>query len=352
MNKVFFSFLTIFYVFLFNSILVRCDTECYIPVLKNTMKHTSDNTTFKIMQYNAEWLFIDYYKASDCPGNGCSWKNESEASIHLDYVSNIIKEINPDIVNICEVEGCDELNSIAEKLGTNSGYTPYLKKGTDTATGQNVGMLTKLTPKVNLFRTEEKLEYPIPGSECGYTGDPMLTGVSKHYFTEFSLYNKNILFVGTHLVAFPTDRARCSQREGQAQILQNVIFEYFNKGYEIIILGDFNDFDAEVLDINSNKPTSHVLDIIKGRFGKNAGKYELITIGEKIPKENRFSDWWDKNNNCVSTSDEFSLIDYILLTPFLYEKIVKAYIYQDYSEFCGTYNSDHYPIIIELIQPS
>jgi hypothetical protein len=33
---------------------------------------------------------------------------------------------------------------------------------------------------------------------------------------------------------------------------------------EVICLGDFNDFDAEVLDVNDNRPTSRVLEILKG----------------------------------------------------------------------------------------
>ena len=36
---------------------------------------------------------------------------------------------------------------------------PYLKKGTDSATGQNVGMLTRIDPLVSLYRTEEKYSF-------------------------------------------------------------------------------------------------------------------------------------------------------------------------------------------------
>jgi hypothetical protein len=31
----------------------------------------------------------------------------------------------------------------------------------------------------------------------------------------------------------------------------------------VVLLGDLNDFDADVADINSNTPTSHVLSILK-----------------------------------------------------------------------------------------
>jgi len=326
----------------------KSDTECYIVPTIPVNRIVNKEPTFKIMQYNVEWFFIDYFAASNCPGDGCSWKNVSEAKTHLETVSKLITELNPDIVNFCEVEGCDELNQLVASIGQASGYKSYLKKGTDTATGQNVGMLTRIDPNINLFRTEEKMEYPISGSKCGYTGQSKLSGVSKHYFTEFKFYGHNILFVGAHFVAFPTDSSRCAQREAQAQLLQNVIYEYIVKGYEIIVLGDFNDFDGDIMDANNNKPTSHVLDIMKGKFGTHADKYELKTAEEKIPQNKRFSDWWDKNKDCVSVPTEFSLIDHILITPFLNDKIKKAYIYHGYTESCGTYNSDHYPMIIEL----
>jgi hypothetical protein len=51
----------------------------------------------------------------NCPGNGCTWKNTSEALIHLDFVVDRIQDLNPDIINFCEVEGCDELNILKDE---------------------------------------------------------------------------------------------------------------------------------------------------------------------------------------------------------------------------------------------
>ena len=175
----------------------------------------------------------------------------------MEYVATIVNELEPDLINFCEIEGCDELNILLEYLdGT---YMPYLKQGTDTATGQNVGMLTRVDPTVNLYRTENRYNYPIPGSSCGYTGTGS-TGVSKHYITEFNFNNIKIALIAAHFIAIPTDSERCAQREGQASVLQQVIMNYININYEIIMLGDFNDYDSEVLDINSHKPKSKVLD--------------------------------------------------------------------------------------------
>lgn len=200
-----------------------------------------------------------------------------------------------------------------------------------------------------MYRTEERVAYPVSGSKCGYTGSGTATsGVSKHYISEFSIGGLNIAFIGAHLLAYPTDVERCAEREAQAQVLQNVIMGYRNKNYEIMVMGDFNDFDAEVSDSNNDRPISMVLSIMKGLAGQYSGKYELHNVAEKIPQASRFSDWWDQNGNCVSTSNEFSMIDHVLVTKNLLDKVKNAFIYQDYTEFCGTYNSDHYPVVVDF----
>jgi exonuclease III len=338
------AFLSVLASSVVNRLILASDTkDCPFLLSQNNILPPSSG--FRLVQYNAEWLFVDYYAPMNCPGNGCTWKNESEAQIHMQYVSKVVSELNPDIMNVCEVEGCDELGTISDK------YSVYLKQGTDTATGQNVGLVSKWQPIANLTRSEERIAYPLAGSKCGYTGAPGTVGVSKHYITEYSLYGRPTLFIGLHLLAYPEDSTRCAEREAQAQIIQNIIAEYLSvdEEREVIVLGDFNDFDGQVLDSNRNIPTSRVLDILKGAEGAHTGKYTLRSAAEKIPEVERFSDWWDKNTDCVSTADEFSMIDYVLVSPFLFEQIAAAFVYHGYNEFCGKYNSDHYPLVVDFL---
>lgn len=322
--------------------IIKSDSECpYITTYEDRRRNKS---SLVIAQYNAEWLFIDHDSQFDCPGSDCPWHNTTAAEIHMSYVAKAISEINPDIINICEVEGCDELNLLADQLdGT---YKSYLKQGTDTSTGQNVGLLTRVDPKVALYRTEEKMSYPIQGSKCGYTGSPGSTGVSKHYITEFTFSNKNIALITGHLIAYPTDSSRCAQREAQASILNKVILGYIQKGYSVVMMGDFNDFDGKVLDVNSNKPTSQVLDILKGNTFEN---YQLFSAAQKMAQSDRFSDWYDSDNNCnTGSGKDYSMIDHILVTEDLLDSIFDVYIYHGYPEYCGKYDSDHYPVVIEI----
>lgn len=325
---------------------VLSDTEC--PIVSVITDKRKDSNKLRLVQYNVEWLFIDYYGGMNCPGDGCTWKNNSEAETHMNYVAKVITDLNPDIINFCEVEGCDELNMLKDKL--DGSYTPYLKKGTDTGTGQNVGMLTRIDPLKSLYRTELKYNYPIPGSKCGYTGSVSSSGVSKHFITEFTFNNLNVAFISAHLLAIPTDPARCSQREAQASVLQTIIYDYIKRDYEVIMIGDFNDYDAEILDVNSNKPISYVLDILKGYYGDYKDKYLLHSIAETIPQKERYSDWWDSDNNCnTASANDYSMIDHVLVTDLIRKNIVNTFIYHGYNEFCGKYNSDHYPVVIDLL---
>ena len=68
---------------------IYCDRECPNAPSISTDRRTN-TSSLRIMQYNTEWLFIDYYASSDCPGNGCTWKNNSQATTHFSYVANVI----------------------------------------------------------------------------------------------------------------------------------------------------------------------------------------------------------------------------------------------------------------------
>jgi exonuclease III len=88
---------------------------------------------------------------------------------------------------------------------------------------------------------------------------------------------------------------------------------------------------------------------LKGLDGQHKGEYELLSASEKMPEVERFSDWWDQNVDCVSTANEFSMIDHVLLSPFLYERVEEVFVYHGYDEFCGKYNSDHYPLVVDFL---
>ena len=320
----------------FCGIVLGSDTECpYVFTPENRM---TQNDTLRIMQYNVEWLFLDYYKNIDCPGSGCTWGNETIANTHLHYVSDVINLFDPDIVNFCEIEGCDELNALITH--TSPDYKPYLLLGDDTSTGQNVGILSKIDPVANLTRSYEKVAYPVSGSTCGYDGSGT-TGVSKHAVSVFDLNGIKTALVSVHFIAYPMDVERCAKREAQARIIFDIVDEYYREqGMEIIVIGDFNDYDGDILDENDSKPLSSVLGTVKGGV--------LTNVAYKVSKNLRGTNWWDKNGDCKSSLDEFVMIDHILVSDGLLSRVQNVTIYQGYDEYCGKMNSDHFPVVMDI----
>ena len=140
--------------------------------------------------------------------------------------------------------------------------------------------------------------------------------------------------VGAHLLAFPTDTSRCESREAQSTILQDLIYSLLSTtpGAELILLGDLNDYDAEVADSNNDKPITAVLDILKGLAGKYAGKYVLDSVATNAEQSQRYTSLWDPNDDCVSTPNEMSMIDHILVTPGLTKYISKVSFPHPYTE--------------------
>jgi exonuclease III len=143
----------------------------------------------------------------------------------------------------------------------------------------------------------------------------------------------------------PTDPERCAKREAQALVMQDTIINYIKKDYEIIFIGDLNDYDKDILDMNNNKPTSQVLDILKGTF---IDDYTLYSVADHINKTERYTNWWDSEDNCEDLKQNYAMIDHILTTKYLQDKIKNAFIYQGYKEYCGKMDSDHYPIVVDF----
>ena len=315
-----------------------------------------DKKSIRLMQYNVEWLFTEYYQPADCPGQGCPWNNDTAAHTHIQSVAKVVNEVNPDILSLCEIQGCDELEELISYLSYKDQYRRYVVQGDDTATGQNVGIITKVDPSIGqLRRSDMRISYPLPDSKCGYEGKGGTTLVSKNYVTEFTFGNMEVVLVGAHFLAVPTDPERCAKREAQAAIIREIVVEYIRKEYEIIVMGDFNDYDSEILDINNHIPTSRVLNIVK--YGTNFESNEesrsafsdyLVSCEELVQKSERYSLWWDENGDGKVESSEYAMIDYVLVSPNLFSLVEKVEVYHGYDEGLNIYDSDHYPIIVDI----
>lgn len=300
-----------------------------------------------VAAYNTEWLFWD---RSNCPGSGCPWPNQEAAELHFKAIAQEIETLNADIVSLEEVQDCSALNRLISYMQSNSGYVPYLISGTDTATGQNVGLLTRVDPSMDLTRTDYRYEYPVYGSKC-YGDSSSLkqvevdtTGLSKHYYTIIKVNDIRILFVGIHLVAFPTMDVRCSQREAQASVVQYIVKSMEGQYDELIILGDCNDYSATPLDAAGDVPTSRVLEFLS--MPTYSEDYVMTNVASVLPQSLRYSCWWDADDSCYDEGGkENTMIDHLLVSPGLNNVMVSGTIAHTYNASCKGYYSDHWPVV-------
>jgi len=297
----------------------------------------TNKNKLRIMQYNVEFLFLNYDNENNCPGKGCTWKSNEDILEHLKFISNIIKKLNPDIVNLCEIQNYNSLQGIIKYL--NPSYKGYFINDYTKINTQNVGLISNIVPN-KLYKSNYSQLYPIIKSNCDYSGTNNYINFYKHYIAEFYINNINIVLIGVHLKAF-FDSSSCAKKEAQAEIIRNIILNYKNinksmNKYEFIVLGDFNDFDNNILDVENNKSKSNVFKILE----KDC---DLINATKKIKKEDRISNKFvNKNNNIKS-----SLLDYVLVTKNLYSKIINIFIYKDFDIY-NKYNSDHLPLVVDF----
>ena len=302
-----------------------------IPSPSAAQYKRTDLSKWTLVQYNVEWLFTEPY--SSCPGI-CTWNTTAEQYTNLETIKDVLDKLNADTVHMCEVQSCTQLDEVRPT----DDYVSYMIQGNDTYTGQNVGLLTKIDPVESITRTEERVAYPLEDSKCGYTGEPGTEGVAKHMITRFVIQNVSIYLIGAHLLSNPNDPTACVKREAQAQVLQTKINDFIKEGHEVVMIGDLNDFDGVYKDVNNHVPNSRVLEMLKGNI--------LYTVADKILQDARYTEWYDETPDCVVETSEFSMIDHILLTKNLWNRIDTVEFAHIYREGCDTYQSDHYPVSV------
>uniref|UniRef100_K3WP94 Endonuclease/exonuclease/phosphatase domain-containing protein n=1 Tax=Globisporangium ultimum (strain ATCC 200006 / CBS 805.95 / DAOM BR144) TaxID=431595 RepID=K3WP94_GLOUD len=271
-----------------------------------------DKTKLKYTTYNAEFMFVnDYASSLACPGADCKWTTVDAARQHIKKVAQNIKTMDSDIVQLNEVGDCFALQALIAEIAAlgDSTYKPYLVRGTDTATGQNSALITRVDPIVDLKRTEATAAIPVSNSTCPTaSGISSKKGVSKHFYTTFNVsgFSKPISVVGAHLLANPQNAQRCFDREAQATVLAGLASTELLNDRHVILSGDLNDFSKVYPDRNSNKPISNVLGILASTT--------MTEVSGLLPQSERYSEWWDQNEDCQFVDTEVSILDHILVS--------------------------------------
>ncbi|MEZ5359645.1 MAG: lamin tail domain-containing protein [Candidatus Zixiibacteriota bacterium] len=318
----------------FIKLAIVCILALLITGLLQAEDRRIDKNRLRIATLNAEFLFDGI--APDGSAN-FEWKNSpDEAGEHIAEIAQIIKSMNADIVNLVEVENIEVLESMINNHLAGYGYKAYLVEGTDTYTRQDVAMLTRIDPE-NFQRWNEK----------GQSGS-VQKSVSKNYYAKLRVNDNDITFIGLHFLAFPTRSDRIQQRQAQADAIRKLIMQVYTQNSDIVVWGDFNDYDGQCLDVQNHMPVTTVLHDIK-QANASSTDDDLVSAGciGFVPQTLRYTSWYDVDQDgYYEYPAEFSSIDHILLSPNLSQYVSSVEFYHDYDPAEVT---DHYPIIVDFV---
>jgi endonuclease/exonuclease/phosphatase family metal-dependent hydrolase len=271
-----------------------------------------------------------------------AWKGSpSEAGEHMRRIATVIRRADPDIVNLVEVENLDALKRLNDEFLPGRGYRPYLQKGTDTYTGQNVALLTRIDPENDTITYDGRV---------GHSGT-VSKSCSKNYVARFTIGADKLALVGLHLLAGPNRPDRRLEREAQADALRSLALEQAAAGYSLIILGDFNDYDwtPDYQDHIGSQPVSNVLAVLRG-LDPATTQDDLVNACHFVPPAERYTAYWDQNDDgAIDPLHELTSIDHVLLAPTLAARVRTVQFPHD-SEVRDNANhvSDHYPVVVQL----
>ncbi|KAJ0389625.1 hypothetical protein ATCC90586_010734 [Pythium insidiosum] len=73
----------------------------------------------------------------------------------------------------------------------------------------------------------------------------------------------------------------------------------------------------------------------------------FVNAGKFAAKAQRYTQWWDKNKDCVFEPTEVSTLDHVILSETLTSSVKSVEYRTDlYEASCGGFNSDHFPITV------
>lgn len=200
------------------------------------------------MAINTEWLWTPHDHHVD--GSKFNKGDMSKAAYaeEVSFYTSIILANKAEIVALSEIENEMVANDLARKLG--SKWRAYFKQGRDTATGQDVAILSNLE-----LVADSVTDFNFPsGRISGSTKQKRLSKVLGVRFDYVSDQRKKqqIGIITAHFLSKRNDNKNKSQnRQRQARALVKTFAMSGSDTSKLVVLGDFNDF--------INSPTIRIL---------------------------------------------------------------------------------------------
>lgn len=317
----------------------KCDT------VDRNADRRPDPTRLKITSFNAYWLFLTNWRTGIDPDG--PWSTLKAAQAHGTAIAARLDAIDADVIALLETEDCATVQLVRAQMRSAASYKVFFVPGFDSATGQNVVLLSRVDPDGPVWRSDERLPYPVSGNKCGYRGSSSTTTVSKNLLARLAVPGfPLILLAVAHLIARPTAPDRCAQREAQALVMKSAIKAALKETptAAVLVMGDLNDLDDKIPDADdADTPNSRVLSTIK-----SSTTPRLKSTWEFVDAADR---WSTCSPNCRTPI--CSAIDYVLVSDKLLA--IAEDVGSDVRgrnrtcpEETGPSPSDHWPVSIVL----
>lgn len=310
----------------------------------------------RIVTYNGEHLLAPGERARY---QKYRWNTAREAQ--FERIASVIETLNPDMLVLQEVNsaaGVETLVGILHEKGLPE-YRGYHAESNDRFTGMDVAVISKYKPDAiegqlarAVFSTADDNQWreEFTFQEDGETRTRETT-LDRNVLCYFTIGGHKLAVLGLHLKSNPDDAYSNGKRTGEARIVQRIIQqEIIARDYAPVVLGDLNDYDADVPDRDESRATkTEVLALIKDYEPSGPGA-ELFNAAKFIHRqEDRYTSHWDRNENGASDpGDVKTMIDHVLLPNALEPHVRRVFI----SHVHGLETSDHFPVVVDLVLPA
>ena len=288
----------------------------------------SEESKISIMTFNTEWLLGSPEQVKSLTKKGV-WgleTKDTEAKIEMQHqaVAAVVKKHSPDILCLQEV-----INEIAAKRlqktlqNKDLNYEIHFLESRDTYLEQDVVFFTKSNLGVIKDIKVNDPESPVYPSKC-----TILTCL---------IGEERIALIGLHLKAIPTKPSAVEKREKQADAVAEHLKRLSNAGYSPLVLGDLNDWDPIIPDVDTSQkatPTSNAIKKIKDYIP--GGDDELVNSLKWVkPMQNRYT---------YNYKGSKTVLDHILIPRAWQDRVFRVTIDHKRPDLA----SDHYPVILDL----
>ncbi|MFT7184882.1 MAG: exonuclease III [Pseudohongiellaceae bacterium] len=191
-----------------------------------------------VMTINTEWLWTPYDRQVDGgrynKGDMSALKYEEE----LAFYASVVKRKSVQILAVSEIENYLVAQNLAKAFGV--GWRAYFKQGRDTATGQDVAILSNLEPVEGSLT-----DFDFPGGKLPRFLDKQkrlskIVGVQ--FWSDSGKRRQKIGVITSHFLSKRKENKKKYQnRQRQAYALVKTIEKFIHESDSLVVMGDFND---------------------------------------------------------------------------------------------------------------